>query len=127
MVLAVALSGCHNQPAGPPRGAVHGTVTLDGKPIARGTIDFAPTDPTAGPASGLPLQDGRYASEAKGAVVGKSRVEIRAPRDSNQPRGDGDGKRNYVEAIPARYNAQTTLEVDVQAGDNTFDFALKSR
>jgi hypothetical protein len=124
---AVVLLGCTKQPVGPPRGTVHGKITLDGMPIATGTIAFAPTGPAAGPACGLPLKDGQYASDAKGPIVGKNRVEIRAPRDSGKTPEDGDWKSNYIESIPVRYNTQSTLEFDVHPGDNTFDVELKSQ
>jgi hypothetical protein len=125
--LAAALLGCGPKPTGPERGVVHGKVTLDGKPIVKGTIDFVATAPGGGAASGMSLQNGQYASDVNGPVVGKCRIEIRAPRPSATTPEGGDWKSGYVEAIPARYNTQSTLEVDVRAGDNTFDFDLKSR
>jgi hypothetical protein len=124
--LAVVLLGCSKQPVGPPRGTVHGKITLDGKPIATGMINFKPMGPAAGPTCGLPLKDGQYASDAKGPIVGKNRIEIRARSQTpTQPQNpDGDWKSNYIEAIPARYNSQSVLEADVRPGDNTFDFEL---
>lgn len=127
--LAAVLLGCGKQPVGPPRGTAHGNVSLDGKPIAVGTITFAPKDAKAGPAWIGAVKDGRYASGAGGPIVGRSRVEICASRteaaeSSNDQR---DWKRNYVEAVPARYNSQTTLEADVQTGENSFDFELKAQ
>jgi hypothetical protein len=128
-VLAAVLFGCGQKPTGPDRGVVHGKITLDGQPVANGTVSFVPMGPGGGPACALPLKDGQYASDIKGPVVGKSRVEVRARRQTSaQPQNpEGDWKSGYVEAIPDRYNAHTTLEVDVRPGENTFDFELKSR
>jgi hypothetical protein len=125
--LAVALVGCVQKPTGPQRAAVHGKVTLDGKPITAGQISLVPITPGAGPAWGTVVKDGQYASTATGPVVGKSKVEIRASGNRAATSESGDWKSNYVELIPARYNAQSTLEVDVRPGDNTFDFQLKSQ
>jgi hypothetical protein len=129
LALAGALLGCGQKPTGPQRGIVHGKVTLDGKPIADGQISLVPSTPGAGSAWTTVITDGHYASGANGPVAGKSRVEIRASRNpKGSPDGaGGDWKSNYVEGIPARYNTQSTLAVDVRSGDNTFDFELKSR
>jgi hypothetical protein len=125
--LAAALLGCGQKPTGPERGVVHGKITLDGNPVVKGTIDFAPTDPSRGPTCGMRVVDGQYASAERGPIIGKCRVTIRAPQMSGTMREDGDWKSNYAELIPPRYNTQSTLEADVRAGDNTFDFDLKSR
>jgi hypothetical protein len=125
--LAVALFGCGQKPTGPQRGAVHGKITLDGKPIVAGQISLVPTTPGAGPAWGTVVKDGQYASTASGPVVGKSKVEIRASRNPPAASEGADWKSNYVELIPAQYNTQSTLEVDVRPGDNALDFQLKSQ
>lgn len=129
VMLAIVQVGCSQKPTGPDRGVVHGKITLDGNPLTAGMINFAPMGVAAGPACGLPLKNGQYASDAKGPIVGKNRVEVRARRQTSaQPQNtDGDWKSSYIEAIPDRYNAQSTLEVDVRPGENTFDFELKSR
>jgi hypothetical protein len=130
--LAAALLGCGQKPTGPERGVVHGKVTLDGKPIVEGSINFVPVPAGAGPAWTTAFKDGQYLSDASGPVVGKNRVEILAPRNvtgkPRRPRSDRMGPEDdYVECIPPRYNTQSILDVDVRPGGNTFDFELKSR
>lgn len=129
VMLAVVQVGCGQKPTGPERGVVHGKITLDGNPIANGTVSFVAMAPDGGPAWATSLKDGQFVSGDVGPVVGKSRVEVRARRQASaQPQNpDGDWKGGYVEAVPDRYNAHSTLEVDVRPGENTFDFDLKSR
>src|SRR4051794_41696347 len=80
--LAVALAvaaGCGPPP--PPRqGRIHGTVTLDGKPLAKGNVRFIALE-----ASGInvlaPVKDGVYdVPEGQGPVKGKYRAEFSVPK-----------------------------------------------
>src|SRR5687767_4430562 len=61
------------------RRAVSGTVTFQGKPLDRGTIDFYRTgEPTV--AAGTLISDGRYEIPAeKGLLPGKYLVKIESP------------------------------------------------
>ena len=73
--------------------------------VTRGsrTIDqVVPIKPGGGPACGIALKDGQYASGASGPLVGKNRVEIRAPHSSGRAQEGGDWKSGYAESIPAR-------------------------
>ena len=130
VVLAVALPGCDNK-AG--RASAGDRPRQDYARWKTGRVrngrlraDRAPPPDPRGPSR---CKDGQYASGAKGPVVGKNRVEIRAPRNAGaeSPNAGGDWKSDYVESVPARYNTQSTLEVEVRPGDNTFDFELKSQ
>jgi len=110
----------------PTLGKVTGTVTLDGKPVEGATIQFEPVS------SGLPTAFGRtdaagkyelwYSRGNKGAALGESIVRIQAFQDA-----DADsGQKKRPEIVPAKYNAQSELKVEVKRGAQVHDFALKS-
>ncbi|MEM7557861.1 MAG: hypothetical protein AAF394_01935, partial [Planctomycetota bacterium] len=77
IVLAcVLLAGCGGTD-GPPRAAVEGTVTLDGKPLATGMVRFVPKDGTPGQKVSVSIEAGKFSVSAEhGPAVGKHRVEI---------------------------------------------------
>jgi hypothetical protein len=131
--LACLLCGCARNP----RAGVGGRVLLDNRPLDNGYILFQPAPGTLSPNAGASIEDGYYSVPAeKGPLPGRYRVEIHsfrktgrkipvgAPADLGGSGGMGDEE---VEAIPARYNAQTTLECELQSGDNTHDFELRSK
>jgi hypothetical protein len=130
--LAACLVGC-SKPAGPQRGAVEGKVTLDGTEVSEGSIAFYPVGNTKGPSAGGPVRGGRYSIRAEqGPVVGRNRVEIHASRKTGRkvqaPMSDpGVMTDEIAEAVPARYNTQSTQEIDVQPGSNVQDFAMASK
>jgi hypothetical protein len=105
---------------------VHGTVTLDGKPLREGKISFI--IPGQVPKV-LDVEDGQFVGEVK---PGEQRVEIaayrpyRIPPDapaSLRPLMEG-GKENY---LPARYHRDSTrMETVRETGDNEFQFTLTS-
>jgi hypothetical protein len=114
-----------------PREAVSGKVTLDGKPLERGTISFLPAtqSPTPGMVS---IVGGSYSMpKAYGLVPGSYKVSI-SSSDSTGPAekfGDVPGKTPPPpkELIPTRYNSDTTLTAEVKQGaSNSFDFDLTS-
>lgn len=107
---------------GRPAGVVStGTVTLDGKPVATGSIVFQPVEPGVAP-EGAMIEGGAFRVVGK---AGKRRVEISA---SGPPPGTPDpptGPVRFVEMIPDCYNTKSTLAVEVtEAGPNRFTFDL---
>jgi hypothetical protein len=124
--------GCGNRD-GLNRAAVAGKATLDGAPIAAGSITFCPTRDTKGPTTGGSIEDGQYAiPAAKGPIVGRNRVEIHATRKTGRKVQAPMSERGVltdeiVEAVPARYNSNSTLEHEIKPGDNTLDFNLTTR
>jgi hypothetical protein len=110
----------------PPLGLVTGTVTLDGKPVEGAAIQFEPVS------SGLPTAFGRtdaagkyelwYSRGNKGASLGEAIVRIQAFQDANED----SGQKKRPEIIPAKYNAQSDLKVEVKRGAQTHNFDLKS-
>jgi hypothetical protein len=104
--------------------------TLDGVNIAEGNIVFFPAGDNKGPAAGGTIKGGQYSiTAAQGPVVGCNRVEIRASRKSGRkmqmPLADpGVMTDELVEAVPSRYNSQSTLECEMKPGNNSLDFTL---
>jgi hypothetical protein len=124
--LAVAiLVGCGSSD-GTNRGSVTGKVTLDGQPVQEGSIVFTPTAGTTGPMSFVQIANGSYSIAAgdRGPVVGKHKVGIEAYRDAGTVDDGGAPLKDQI--VPAKYNKETTLVVEVTKGSNTHDFDLVS-
>jgi hypothetical protein len=130
---ALALAaGCTGGPLG---GEVSGKVTVDGKaPAAGSSISFLPLgESAAGDGGGMLAADGSYTTRL---APGKYKVEIRVPRPAGgavRPasgpgsEGPGAGGGLIEESLPAKYNDQTELTIDVQPGSNQKDWELQAR
>lgn len=125
LCLAAAAWGCSAKATKAP---VEGTVTLDGQPVAKGTIQFTPIN-GQGQTAGAVILDGRYSLESS---PGAMRVVISAPKVVSQRKAydspDSPMIEQVQEQLPERYSGpkselQTTVELEKQ---NTADFALKS-
>jgi hypothetical protein len=106
---------------------VSGAITVDGKPLAAGTMTLVPDGGQLGPQP-CEVKDGRYTGRA---FAGRHKVEVRANRKlgrkipSETPGVLFEPEVNY---LPARYNDATTLTLTVEAKpDNAADFALTSK
>jgi hypothetical protein len=137
ILVIAAYVGCSSS-EGPERVAIRGAVTLDGEPLPAGMIRFLPTGATAGPAGVAIIKNGRYqASAEEGPLVGRNRVEIEATDyfrfaiDDEAAFAAAASKRSTKlprNPVPAKYNRQSTLTVDIAAGqEKDVDFALKTR
>lgn len=111
---------------------VSGRVTLDGEPLAGGVVSFQPRaagSSVPGPGSTGRLDaDGRYRLTAidgsPGAVVGMHLVRIYSRSPESAPKGDSDAPGSR-ERVPARYNYESGLSFQVEAGGTTrADFEL---
>lgn len=129
--LAAGIAGCADQ--GPKRIAVTGTVKLDGKPVERGSISFIPPTGSEIPSTSAEIKAGEYVLPAEaGPAIGKYRVEVRWSRPTGKkipvgsPAPPGTMMDEVREAIPAKYNTQSTLEREISPGDETVDFDLES-
>ena len=145
LLFAVALVGCSRSSYR--LAPVSGLVTMDAKPLANVHVTFAPLGSkdniNPGPGShGLTDAEGRFVLTAtrgkRGAVVGKHRVSIEAAQEGESASGQAeqpDGAESEaamrrrlaasLDAIPARYNRQSTLTFDVPpSGTTQADFAL---
>ncbi len=117
VLAAVMAVGC-SQGDRPPLTEVHGTVTLDGQPLPRATVTFLPVD--QGRASRAMTDDAgyyelRYLRDIRGAMMGTHQVIITTASEE-VPR----------ELLPARYNEETTLTVEVKPDVERYDFDLTS-
>ena len=123
VALAVIITGC-----GSGKPVMEGRITLDGEPIAKGSILLMPADGT-GQTAGTGIVDGRYRMDAS---LGPMKVIINSPRKSDRkqfvptPEDTSNMAHLYVETVPPRYNEATELVVTVRPGRNEFDFALES-
>src|SRR5262249_24174053 len=80
-LLAVALSlvsGCGLSKSAPPRANLEGIVTLDGRPLSEGTMQFMPQVKGQAPPSMAVIAEGRYV--AAGVPKGKVRVLLNATK-----------------------------------------------
>jgi hypothetical protein len=126
--------GCSTSKTAP----VSGRITLDGQPLADAHITFQPVGNSDQSSPGM----GSYAradstgaytlrlveSNQPGAVVGQHRVEINLRNDSSDD-GDRRGKSPAAKiAIPAKYNRQSELTIEITAAGKTdanFDLSSK--
>jgi hypothetical protein len=127
--VAVVVAGCER--GKPQRGALHGTVTVDGAPLAKGQIRFFALS-AGGIGTDAAIVDGKYAIPAeRGPSAGTYRVEIEALKATGRQVYDPDTRKlvdEYVNALPARYHAQSTLQVSYDPGsEKPHDFELKSK
>jgi hypothetical protein len=126
----IAAAGCGDSGDGLDRQAIWGTVTLDGKPLESGQIQFQPPPNTAQPvpASGT-ISAGKYSiPRAEGPVPGTYQVAIfSGPGEAVAEETPGKAPAARKEAIPTKYNAETKLKAEVKpGGDNAFNYDLTS-
>jgi hypothetical protein len=128
LLAGALLGGCGPGVEG--RYPIRGKVTYNGEPVASGSIVFVPADPDAKGMirAGGTITDGQYYIPAKyGAYPGSHKVEIvwRKPTGrkvmADDPPMPVDER---VNVIPAKYNQQTELAVEIKREENVFDFAL---
>ncbi len=123
LMLLLAVTGCGGDALN--RGSVGGKVTLDGTPVAQGTVIFTPVDGTKGPIAMAQIVNGEYSIDKDAPVVGKHLVKIQGFRDTDKK--DELGRVVGEQFIPAKYNDNTTLKVDIAQGENACDFPLTSQ
>lgn len=114
------------------RAPVSGKVTLDGKPLERGSIQFIPKDGDSRGAAWGEIAAGSYAIlAADGPAPGSYDVAI-APdveaggaAPSEPPPLPGDPPPDAIDGPSVTYTPSAPLKADVAAGGpNTFDFDL---
>ena len=138
-ILGVLIStpGCDGATDKFARQAVYGTVTVDGQPLAKGSISFDPDvkpDQKEVVSGGAVITNGSYSiDKAEGLTPGKYRVSIMSlPEDPPLAPGQAPGAPTKPSKpaipIPDQYNAKTTLSIEVTAGGkNSFPFDLKTK
>ncbi len=124
---AIGAAGCDG--AGTGREGLSGSVTLDGKPLGQGSIDFLPVS-GRGASCGAVFRDGKFDIEAeKGALPGTYQVQIngvgKTGRKIPSDEVPGEMMDEYVSVVPLRYNKHSELTREVVAGEeNHFEFRL---
>lgn len=113
----------------PETGEVIGVVTLDGNPVPKATVTFAPEEGRT--SFGETNDKGEYVlaytAKVAGAKVGRHSVTISTYRAGAGDPGDTHRVEEVPEKIPEKYNKKTTLSEEVEAGKNEFDFKLDSK
>jgi hypothetical protein len=110
---------------------ISGMVTLDRVPLANGAITFRPVG--AGQTTGATIEAGEFAIVGeKGPKFGKYRVEILAYRPTGKKIPDPDNPGALADeieqVIPARYNRDSQLEIEITPQSNReLKFDLKSK
>lgn len=133
LFLVPALSGCGASDQ-PQLGLVTGSVMLDNEPVAGVSVTFQPDN--GRPAIGTTDANGdyklTYKPQTPGCKVGHCRVIIgyeEGGEESVEMEGDDAVQtpdKSTKKKIPAEYNTESNLEVDVKPGENVFTFDLKS-
>lgn len=101
-----------------------GTVSYDGQRLSAGAVSFHPFDKSITPQGGQ-IVGGRFRIRCR---PGRQRVEIIASRPKAGAEELTPGMTPSEQFIPARYNDESTLEVEVLAtGPNDFTFDLESK
>ena len=110
----------------PARAAVHGHVTVAGKPIEQGSISFVPIDGNKGPTAGGVIGNGRvlHPGQARAGDRPESgEYQRHAPTGRKVP-SEGNpqcaGRRDYLRGA-GPYRANSPLKCDVKSGELNFD------
>lgn len=118
--LLLALAGCGS----PHESSISGKVTIDGKPLATGTVTFHPLGGGAA-AYGLIRPDGEYAISTgaeKGLAAGEYAVTVVA----TTPPAPGHDFGELLASAQYGTVERTPLRATVKPGINRIDFDLKS-
>ena len=131
LFVLISPAGCGHDPDLPPTARVSGTVTLDGAPLHRGTVQFVPDQSkgTNGPSGvGKIDEKGHYeirTAGERGAMVGSHVVGVVAEEEI-----DLNVTSFAPSLIPRRYNDPLTSELTAQVKadeDNQVDLKLTSQ
>ena len=92
-----------------PRCGSRSSVTLDGKPIEDGTVQFVPANKAAGPVTQAVILKGRYV--ASKVPLGKATAIIFAKAPEPPPNITSDYHPGPIAQIPQRYKDGIPIEV----------------
>lgn len=112
--------------------SVTGTVSFAGQPVEEGALRFFPVEGTQGDGAGATISQGTFEIGREARMrAGKYRVSITATRstgrDIRNPEplpGEPAMVAEVVQYIPEQYNVRTTLEVELDGGENQTEFDL---
>ena len=125
----LGLSGCSQQEK-VARQRIEGRVLLDGAPLDHGSVRFEPEGAKVGISAGAVVDQGRLVINVeKGLPTGKYKVAISSPEGgSTEPKMPDPNTPPPRERIPAKYNTQTELAIDVDgAMVNEIVFEITSK
>ena len=110
MLVAIISLGCDRSAVC----RIHGSVTYKGRPIPSGEIRLLPAD-GKGPTAGGKITDGRYEIRV---LPGEKAVEIYqyesvGPTKQRDPAMRGPSYTEIKQTLPAIYNNETTLRLEV--------------
>ncbi len=121
----VLFAGCAD--AGKAR--LKGTVVFDGAPVEEGSISFLPADGTTSRKASAAILNGEFDIPGDRAPSpGKFKVEISWMKKTGKKIASADPgimADETKEAIPAKFNRETTLIRDLVAGENKLEFKLE--
>jgi hypothetical protein len=124
--LIIGLTGCGAKSTP----SVHGKVLLDGESVTQGSINFFSQDAKGSKASAA-IENGVYALAPESKLLpGKYRVEISWFKPTGKKVASADPGvviDETREAVPAKYNTNSTLIAEIGSGDAEKDFALTSK
>jgi hypothetical protein len=132
LALCPASGGCGGADDDLPRQTLSGTVSLDGRPLEVGIIQFQPASAQEPLPAGAQIKDGAFkVPREEGPTPGNYRVFITSSGGKEPtPARTGEESRPGVvpDLIPVRYNTESTLTAKVEADKpNAFEFVLKSK
>jgi hypothetical protein len=117
------LSGCSDSN----RATVTGTVTIDGQAVKSGSIAFFPIDEKS-PTTGASIADGQYTAQVP---LGAAKVQIRVAKKVGEKKlyntADSPVQPIMKETLPAKYNDDTELQLDVKPGNTVKNFELATK
>lgn len=129
LVVLVVAAGCGQgaKYEGPQRAAVSGQVTLDGKPLPYGTINFMGAG--EGRSASGAIQNGAYSiPEEQGPNPGSYKVAIVGYGKAPSGEMDNDFSADLgPQVVPKKFNAETTLQVEITSGVNAHNFELATK
>ena len=125
-IVVLMVAGCNT---GPNYSAVKGRVTVDGKPIESGLVEFEPVDRNSQSPKGGVITNGDYSAEVP---PGEMKVKITAMRSTGVKKKRYDTPDSPVDEIteqflPKKFNEETELKATIKSGKNDLDFLLKSK
>lgn len=124
--VVIAACGCGTKNVA----SVHGKVTLDGEPVAIGNIAFVPPS-GSGSRAAASIEQGGYTIPASDKLApGTYRVEVSWHKPTGRKIASADPGMmidETREAVPAKYNTDSTLRAEIAGGEVVKDFALTSK
>ena len=105
-------------------------MSFDGQAIDDGMVVFIPEAGEKRSKVAAQIVNGNYTVEpGRGLLAGKYRVEVTWMKKTGKKASTADGpelREEKAQALPAKFNKETTLTAEIPAPGNKLDFQLKS-